>query len=58
MTDRWQMMVRAEAIAGQKFGVTFYELPEDQQRAVFQLAMDDWREAQLARADEFNDARK
>jgi len=55
---KYEMQMRAEEIAEERFSCDFYDLPQDRQYAVFKEAMEDWTEALYAKADFLNDAAK
>ena len=55
---KYEMQMRAEEIAEERYGVEFYELPADKQSAIFREAMYDWSDAQASRADFLNHVAK
>lgn len=55
---KWDIQVRAEELAMDRYGIEFYELPEHRRDSIYREAMTDWSEGLAAKADWLNDCAK
>lgn len=55
---KYEMQLRAEEIAEQKYGCEYYDLSHERRTEVFTQAMHDWNNDRADRADFILDSRK
>lgn len=55
---KYDIQVRAEELASERFDCEFYDLPADKQELIYKEATDDWTESLAEKADFLNDQAK